>query len=89
MKISDLPEKLKFYRIEMSTRHFWIVNGETKEKIMHSPHHFIRMEDGQYLNKSFITEIVFDGERTKDNFLVLPEETKRELAVEEQKKLNA
>jgi hypothetical protein len=71
MKVMELPEQEKYYRLItiVSRQDYYIINGETKEKIMSAKTDFIMLPNGSVVNKRHIVEIMFDKSLTKEKWL--------------------
>ena len=76
MKISEVPEEYKIYTIHMSDKYEVDIKGSTKENIEKVPNGYIRLENGDILNKAFIIRITLNLEETKDNVLSHADEIK-------------
>lgn len=70
MKVFDLPENQKYYRLItiVSRQDYYVINGETKEKIMNAKTDFIMLPNGSVVNKRHIVEIMFDKQLTKEKW---------------------
>jgi len=73
MKVSDLPEKYKYYVLVLSNAWEHVINGETKKNILSSKSQFIELEDGNCVNKSFIVQFKLDISVSSDKFKLLPQ----------------
>lgn len=71
MKVIELPERNKFFTIILSSGAPHQIDGQTKINIMSSQSQFIELKDGSCINKSFIVQIKFDYDSTRDSFLKL------------------
>lgn len=67
-RLKDLPEEHKYYRVVMSNKAKYIINGEQKQVILNSVKTFIELKAGNVINKSFILEIYLDKELTKQKW---------------------
>ena len=77
-RVSDIPEEYKIYTIFLSNKHEYRIGGITKKNIMSSNSQFVELDNGEIINKSFIVNILFEKQATKDWFMSLPtEEQKR------------
>lgn len=65
MNIIECPEKYKQYRLTMSNKSEYIVDGETKKNIVDSKGSWVELKDGSIINKSFIVEFKLDFNETK------------------------
>lgn len=69
MKISDVPNQYKMYRLKMSNKDSFVVSGEMLDKIIASQNNYIRFPSGEGFNKSFIVNWVIDKEATRENII--------------------
>lgn len=60
----DLPEEYKFYTVVMSDKTRYHIDGGEKYQIMTSNTNFIDLVSGDVINKAFISQILFDKEKT-------------------------
>jgi hypothetical protein len=65
MNILKCPEKYKQYRITMSNKSEYIVDGETKKNIVTSKGNWVELKDGSIINKAFIIEFKLDIRETQ------------------------
>ena len=70
MKIIDLPENKKYYRLItiVSRQDYYTITGETKEKIMNAKTDFIMLPNGSVVNKRHIVEIMLDKQLTVEKW---------------------
>lgn len=66
MKIKDLPEQYRMYKLVMSNKSEYFVTGTQMKAIMESETSWVRLSDGSTINKSFGIEFKLDYERTTE-----------------------
>lgn len=76
MNSKELPEVYKYYFLVLSNGWEHQINGVTKKNILISKSQFVELEDGNCINRAFITQIKFDRESTMDHFNRLPQSEK-------------
>ena len=84
MKISELPEKYKIYKINMSSKNSYFIDGSMLENILNSQGTFFRLPDGTGFNKSFLIDWSLDIEQTRQK---VGENKEELLKIETAKKL--
>jgi hypothetical protein len=68
MKITDLPEELKIYKVFLSNNEVVYLNGKQLAVVLNAKVNLIRLPDGSGINKNFIVNWKVDFEKTKDYF---------------------
>ena len=64
--ISNLPEKMKRYTLELTNGSRYLVSGEIRQNILRSKTNFVELPEGSTINKSFIIEFKLNPEETRD-----------------------
>ena len=66
MRLSQLPEDFKIYRLTMSNGSEYIVTGVTKSNIVNAPINFVELGNGTTINKVYVVEFKLDIHETRD-----------------------
>lgn len=74
--IKNLSNKHKRFKIKMSDKSSYFINGIEKNKMMDIPSQFVELPTGDSINKAFIVSINFDIEETKAHFDKLDQDEK-------------
>jgi hypothetical protein len=66
MKISDLPEEFKIYKVYLSNDEVIYLNGKQLQVVLNAKVNLIRLPDGSGINKNFIVNWKIDFEKTRE-----------------------
>jgi len=80
MTINQVPEQYKIYTIHLSDKSTYDINPQTNENIDKVQVGFIKLPNGDKINKAFIIKIAMNIEATKQNVRDHADEIKNSLA---------
>jgi hypothetical protein len=66
MKITDLPEEFKIYKVYLSNDEVVYLNGKQLQVVLNAKVNLIRLPDGSGINKNFIVNWKVDFEKTRE-----------------------
>jgi hypothetical protein len=66
MKITDLPEEFKIYKVYLSNDEVVYLNGKQLQVVLNAKVNLIRLPDGSGINKNFIVNWKIDFDKTRD-----------------------
>jgi hypothetical protein len=89
MKVSDLPEKYKIYKITVTDKSEYYVNGEVRKNILNATGPLVELPEGNVFNKACMVSCNLDHVQSAEYFRSLPKEIVDSIVQEvELKKLN-
>lgn len=80
MTIDDLPIEHQYFTLVMGNGDKFLVGGVTKNNILKAKAQFIELPSGETINKSFISHFKLDKPKTRDEFLKLPYNERKQIA---------
>lgn len=78
-KLSELPEGIKKYKMTLTSRETFLIDGDQKIAITNTPRQFVELRDGSTINKSYIISFTLERDETRSAFNKLPERERQKL----------